>query len=321
MCRQDGTALCVRLGVRACLWRAWHGMAGGMFGTLENCLLSEEVLFELMKKPSYRQATRIAGQGVGAVRDGLHLFVGGLCKDAGDLGKVVPWVKTLFSSLISVAMDAYRAFRPTKKSRQATKWGKDKYNPPAELRMIQRMYAMQVAKKPFKASRPLNFVKATPPSTPSPPPSPSFDSPIDGDMEDELENNNGDDRTPSKASGINGGAAVAGARLTALTAQPRRPQAQKTPTLLQAPFNLKRKMFSSPSSPSPATVHAPARRQPLAQRNLPDGPSASSPALPVFSIRSPSIRLSLGPLWFPQDVHSNSVPSLGSSLGEDRLYW
>ncbi|KAF8204197.1 hypothetical protein K438DRAFT_1964566 [Mycena galopus ATCC 62051] len=234
------------------------GCTTGLFGNLKNWLLSEEVLFKLLKKPCHSDARRrIASKGVGTVRDGLYIFVGGLWYDTKDLGKVVPWIKNTFGSLQSRSM-------------------------PAGL--FDRLRNLARPKKERNTS-----------TIPQP--------------------------TPSKASGINGGAAIAGARLAELGAQPRVSEAPKTPTFLQAPFSLKRKMSLSPSSPSPVTVHAPARRRPLAPRNLPDGPSASSSALPVFSIRSPSTRLSLGPLWFPQDVHSNSVPSLGSSLGEDRLYW
>ncbi|KAF8146453.1 hypothetical protein K438DRAFT_1869497 [Mycena galopus ATCC 62051] len=236
----------------------------GMFGMLENLLLSEEVLYEIMKKPNHPHASRIAAKGVGAVRDGVHTFIGGLWNDTGDLGKVAPWVKNTFGPLLKVAVDVYQ-MRPPKRARsaQAPDDAKGKSTHPTDLRALQRIYALQVAKKPFKASRALKSDKAAPPSTPSPPPSTSFESPVDRETEHEL---------PSKAPGINGGASVAGAQLTALTAQPRRPEAPKTPTLPQAPFSLKRKIPSSPSSPHATPTIAP--------RNLLYPVLASSSAYP-----------------------------------------
>ncbi|KAF7337805.1 hypothetical protein MSAN_02254600 [Mycena sanguinolenta] len=77
-----------------------EGCILGMFGMLENCLLSEDVLHELMTKPYHAKAPRITAKGVGVVRDGVHLFIGGLWHDTQDLGKVVPWVKNTFGPLI-----------------------------------------------------------------------------------------------------------------------------------------------------------------------------------------------------------------------------
>ncbi|KAF8146436.1 hypothetical protein K438DRAFT_506940 [Mycena galopus ATCC 62051] len=93
--------------------RVEAGCTTGLFGNLKNCLLSEEVLFELLKKPCNSDARRrIASKGVGTVRDGLYIFVGGLWYDTKDLGKVVPWIKNSFGSLTSRSMPTGLFDRP-----------------------------------------------------------------------------------------------------------------------------------------------------------------------------------------------------------------
>jgi hypothetical protein len=43
--------------------------------TLESCLLSEEILYALLEKTSYRGVNPIASNGVGVVADGVNIFV------------------------------------------------------------------------------------------------------------------------------------------------------------------------------------------------------------------------------------------------------
>ncbi|KAJ6601388.1 hypothetical protein DFH09DRAFT_1355549 [Mycena vulgaris] len=122
------------------------GCSVGLFATLQDCLLSEQVLFEIMKKPSHAGVKRIADTGVGAVADGVYLFIGGLWQETLDFGKVTPLVKTLFIPLIRVGMETYTTFRLQKKPRVAEVGAKI----PVELRVLYRIYKLQVAKKTFK---------------------------------------------------------------------------------------------------------------------------------------------------------------------------
>ncbi|KAJ6520495.1 hypothetical protein C8R45DRAFT_955363 [Mycena sanguinolenta] len=283
------------------------GCTLGMFGMLENCLLSEEILRELMTKPSHSQAARITAKGVGVVRDGVHLFVGGLWCDTKDLGKVVPWVKNTFAPLIRVAIEAYQSFRVPKKARQASSGQNGKYNPPADLRVVRRMYAMQLARKPFKVSmrvQELYFEKVTPPATPPSLSPSSFASPVV-------------DAERTKIHSTYPESSLVGIKLSNLSIPPQ-PEELSSATALQEPISLKRKLESGHEDrPSPATAAPP--RSPLTARNLQAAPLPSSLVPPVFSDKyeSAPTRRSLGGLWSPQDTLPRSRLSLPSSLDQN----
>ncbi|KAJ7238511.1 hypothetical protein B0H12DRAFT_1253807 [Mycena haematopus] len=179
--------------------------------TLENCLLSEEVLSELLKKPYRRDARhRVASKGVGAVRDAVHIFVGGLC-------------------------------RLPKEARQAGNGNQDRYNHPVEARALRRIYAIQLAKKPFKVSKEMQqtyFDEITPPATPPSPSFPPFGSSIFGDVDDDAESSDSD-CAESRSPGNHDGARPAGARLAALAAVPSKSEESRASTALQEPISLK----------------------------------------------------------------------------------
>ncbi|KAJ6489616.1 hypothetical protein C8R47DRAFT_1124940 [Mycena vitilis] len=124
------------------------GFSVGLFGTLENCLLSEEILFELFKKPTHRGVDAIAAKGGGTVADAVHIFVGGLWFESPNLCKVLPFVRSLFGVLLPVAVDAFNSFRKPKRAKQAKTGG----GQPTELLVLHRVYRMQIAKKPLKPS-------------------------------------------------------------------------------------------------------------------------------------------------------------------------
>ncbi|KAJ7838779.1 hypothetical protein B0H14DRAFT_2588393 [Mycena olivaceomarginata] len=186
------------------------GCPVGMFGALENCLLSEEVLFELMKKPCHRNTRlRVASKGVTLVRDAVHIFLGGLWNsDTENLGQILPW--SLSSPLVS---------RPPKRARNATN-----NQHPVELRGIQRIYALQFAGRPLKISKAqeeqyfelIDSLLTTPPASPYP---------YLAEEDDELKTDaNADDwvnvlQAPSTSSRIYG-ARIAHEPLTALAAGP-----------------------------------------------------------------------------------------------------
>ncbi|KAF7330136.1 hypothetical protein MSAN_02463500 [Mycena sanguinolenta] len=251
-----------------------EGCILGMFGMLENCLLSEDILHELMTKPHHSKASRITAKGVGVLRAGVHLFIGGLWHDTQDLGKVVPWVKNTFGPLIRVAVDAYRSFRSPKKARQASSGDKSKYHPPADLRVIRRMYAMQLARKPFKVSKgvqDLYFEKATPPATPPSPPSSPFASPAFTAEGTEIHST----YLGSSESSIHDGASLAGIKLANLFISPQPEEQPSTGTALQEPISLKRKITDDEDPLIPAARLPP--RSPLVSRNLQAVSLPSSP--------------------------------------------
>ncbi|KAF7330148.1 hypothetical protein MSAN_02464800 [Mycena sanguinolenta] len=272
------------------------GCTPGMFGVLENCLLSEGVLFELLKKPSHPDARRrVASKGVGTVRDAVHIFVGGLWLDTQGLGKIAPWVHNTFAPSHT---NCDRSLPIS--ARQADKADRGKSHHSSEVCALQRIYAFQLAKKPLKVSRTveaLYFDAATPPATPLCPFSPSLGPQPGGDIDDASESSD----ELFRSSSIPGGATVADVELAKMSLSPHSEE-PRPPTVLQSPISLKRKALSDDEDPFIAVAHVPPRT-PLASRNLLAVSLPSSPALPVFSNNSPSTRRSLGPLWFPQELN------------------
>lgn len=60
-----------------------------------------------MKKPRFDGAKPVAGAGITNVSGGVFIFIGGLYEDTGGLGKVLPFIRAVFSPLIKVAVEAY----------------------------------------------------------------------------------------------------------------------------------------------------------------------------------------------------------------------
>jgi hypothetical protein len=74
------------------------------FQTVEDALLSEAVLFELLKKPFHPNVVPIASKGVRVVADGVYIFFGALWSETEDPGKVSPCVDAIFLPLILTAL-------------------------------------------------------------------------------------------------------------------------------------------------------------------------------------------------------------------------
>ncbi|KAJ7838768.1 hypothetical protein B0H14DRAFT_3699682 [Mycena olivaceomarginata] len=286
------------------------GCPVGMFGALENCLLSEEVLFELMKKPCHRHTRlRVASKGVTLVRDAVHIFLGGLWNsDTENLGQILPWVRHVFGPLIPVAIEAYRSFRPPKRARNATN-----NQHPVELRGIQRIYALQFAGRPLKISKAqeeqyfelIDSLLTTPPASPYP---------YLAEEDDELKTNaNADDwvnvlQAPSVSSRIYR-PRIAREPLAALAAGP--PTVEKTFVLLQKPISLKRKNPPDVDDAQEPLVAPP--RMPLAQKHLQHASSNSGPLKDRASIPSKTGRAP----WSLKNMFSGAKATLGSYLDEN----
>ncbi|KAJ7819913.1 hypothetical protein B0H14DRAFT_1349478 [Mycena olivaceomarginata] len=289
------------------------GCPVGMFGALENCLLSEEVLFELMKEPCHRNTRlRVASKGVTLVRDAVHIFLGGLWNsDTENLGQILPWVRHVFGPLIPVAIEAYRSFRPPKRARNATN-----NQHPVELRGIQRIYALQFAGRPLKISKAqeeqyfelIDSLLTTPPASPYP---------YLAEEDDELKTDaNADDwvnvlQAPSTSSRIYG-ARIAHEPLTALAAGP--PTVGKMSAVLQKPISLKRKNppdVDDAQEPLAPVVAPP--RKPLAQKHLQHAPSNSGLVKDRASIPDKTGRVP----WSLKNMFSGAKATLGSYLDEN----
>ncbi|KAJ7361046.1 hypothetical protein DFH08DRAFT_1031642 [Mycena albidolilacea] len=247
------------------------GCPVGMFGTLENCLLSEEVLFELMKKPCHRNTRlRVASKGVALVRDAVHIFLGGLWNsDTENLGQILPWVIVRLHPLPPLVPLLTLVSRLPKRARNPTN-----NQHPVELRGIQRIYVLQFAGRPLKISKAqeeqylelIDSLLTTPPASPYP---------YLAGEDDELETDaNADDwvnilQAPSTSSRIYR-ARIAREPLAVLAAVP--PTVRKTSAVLQKPISLKRKNppdVDDTQEPLAPVVAPP--RKPLAPKRLQHG--------------------------------------------------
>ncbi|KAJ7819897.1 hypothetical protein B0H14DRAFT_3147259 [Mycena olivaceomarginata] len=288
---------------------AWDAL-WGCSGHWKNCLLSEEVLFELMKKPCHRNTRlRVASKGVTLVRDAVHIFLGGLWNsDTENLGQILPWVRHVFGPLIPVAIEAYRSFRPPKRARNATN-----NQHPVELRGIQRIYALQFAGRPLKISKAqeeqyfalIDSLLTTPPASPYP---------YLAEEDDELKTNaNADDwvnilQAPSTSSRVYR-PRIAREPLAALAAGP--PTVEKTFALLQKPISLKRKNPPDVDDAQEPVVVPP--RKPLAQKHLQHASLNSGPLKDRASIPSKTGRAP----WSLKNMFSGAKATLGSYLDEN----
>ncbi|KAJ7605043.1 hypothetical protein DFH06DRAFT_1253365 [Mycena polygramma] len=311
------------------------GFSVGLFGPLENCLLSEEIFFELFKKPAHRGVDAIAAKGGGTVADAVHIFIGGLWFESPSLGKVLPFVRSVFGALLPVAVDAFDSFRKSKRAKQAKTGG----GQPTELLVLHRVYRMQIAKKPLKLSKEvrqkyadlMETLQATPsssfPATPS-----SSSVRRDQAPEDNLYR---DDRPGSLWDSTSG---RVGHELIGELFQEGSPS---NLAALLAPVSLKRKASpdaerSPPNSPLPATHNPLFYRSPLTPRNRNENPWGSdarlarpfpdlntepsqSGASKTESPPSPARWRSPRRLRSPAQTPSPRVP-LASSLNENFLF-
>ncbi|KAJ7508432.1 hypothetical protein B0H11DRAFT_2304387 [Mycena galericulata] len=258
------------------------GLEPGVFGTLENCILSERVLFAVLKKVrrgKFHLHLR-DGENVSAA---FHVFVGGMWDDVCGLNKVVPCLARLFEPLIQVGMAARSQIRPFKKAKCGD--GSDQPRA-AELDLLERMWQFQEKTKPQKLPK-------TGPKLFS---SPSVSD--DEEMEDDAGEGEGegeqDDKTnfivPSSAS-LNP-AVFPGDASAALATTTLFWSGQPLGSLLE-PFSLRGEPASDskgrPADAGPEFTLLP--RSPLTPRNRPDHPSRSANPqshLSLFSGDSPA---------------------------------
>ncbi|KAJ7507261.1 hypothetical protein B0H11DRAFT_1970947 [Mycena galericulata] len=175
----------------------------GFYSSIEECVLSEEVLSELLAQPRHNGEQRIVGEGVGYVTHGFNIFIGGLWQDVGGLGKITAFVESAFAPLVSVAIKSYRSFSPPKRARSCAGGGANC----SELRVLERIRKLQLAKKPeksWKSNQPAGLVPSIVVPTPPPCVSPTTDlslgnsssqEHLDDDI-DELESDEDQDETP-----------------------------------------------------------------------------------------------------------------------------
>ncbi|KAJ7605058.1 hypothetical protein DFH06DRAFT_1253431, partial [Mycena polygramma] len=293
------------------------GFSVRLFGTLENCLLSEEIFFELFKKPAHRGVDAIAAKGGGTVADAVHIFIGGLWFESPSLGKVLPFVRSVFGALLPVAVDAFDSFRKSKRAKQAKTGG----GQPTELLVLHRVYRMQIAKKPLKLSKEVRQKYADLMKTFQATPSSSFPAtPSSSVRRDQAPEDNlcSDDRPGSLWDSPSG---RVGHKFTADAFQEGSPSS--LPALL-APVSLKRKASpdaerSPPNSHLPATHNPLFYRSPLTPRNRNDDWWGSDLRL---AHREPSLSRRLAHprrLWSPPQTPSPRVP-LASSVNENFLF-
>ncbi|KAJ7432276.1 hypothetical protein FB451DRAFT_385560 [Mycena latifolia] len=161
-----------------------NGCPLGLYGTVENCLFSEQVFFEILKKPQHPDGSRIVSLD-DTVSGSVFIFLGGLWDEVTGLDKVVPMVKRLFIPLIRVAMTAFHDFCPSKKAKLSKTGGPNRAD---DLFILQRMRDLQFVNKPPRPTQLENLRKhnarilKSPLSTPSSSPT----APIE-DVHDEEE--------------------------------------------------------------------------------------------------------------------------------------
>ncbi|KAJ7291177.1 hypothetical protein C8J57DRAFT_1586793 [Mycena rebaudengoi] len=110
------------------------------------CDFRLRVLFSSSSSSGASGERRITSKGVGSVTTGLHLFVRGLWQETGSQSKAGPWISAMMGPLIPVFDEAYHSFRPMKKPKTCGAGA----SYPTELRVIERMLKIQLAKKPRK---------------------------------------------------------------------------------------------------------------------------------------------------------------------------
>ncbi|KAJ7146366.1 hypothetical protein C8R44DRAFT_724162 [Mycena epipterygia] len=264
------------------------GMLPGFYGMLENCLLCEEVIFEMLSKSSAADVEAIAKEGT-AVNGPFKIFVGGLWRDTQSLAKVTPFVEAVFGPLLGPAMHAYNEFRPPKKAKVA-RVSHSGINFAGELRILEHIYKHQLDRKPTKIKRSEKEQQAFQylelmaklPATPKPTSPGSAASSIWSPPANEGEEEEDDDEsTPHLAPTFLSN--------TLWSPVP----ATQEPRVLLEPFSLKRKGHSSDGIHSPDRYH------------LPDN-------LPLIPPRSP---------LFPKDLNGGMyLGPLGYSLPPTVFY-
>ncbi|KAJ7083418.1 hypothetical protein B0H15DRAFT_1024224, partial [Mycena belliarum] len=138
----------------------------GLFGTLENMLLSESILRAIMAKPEHPDVDRICTLNE-VISDTFYMFIGGLCEEAADLTLVTPFIKDLFIPLIRAGMTAYHA-HPGSVRRSAVNRAKV-CGAPNFIREVEKLHRIRDLQFATHGDFQLaTHPPATQPSTPSP---------------------------------------------------------------------------------------------------------------------------------------------------------